>query len=94
LYLYDPAKGIFIFDYYGALKNKIALIDWKDLQVLGNNIVGIKNEKIMSYRTGTLEITETPVPKFIANSKDLHITPVGIYVMDTKGVSLYSFTGY
>ena len=26
VYLYDPAKGIFIFDYYGALKNKIALI--------------------------------------------------------------------
>ena len=94
VYLYDPARGIFIFDYYGALKNKIALIDWKDLQVLGNNIVGIKGDKIMSYKTGTLEINETPVPKFIINAKDLHITPVGIYVMDINGVSLYSFTGY
>jgi hypothetical protein len=94
VYLYDPAKGIFIFDYYGALKNRIALIDWKDLQVLGNTIVGIKGDKIMSYKTGTLEIKETPVPKFIINAKDLHITPVGVYVMDVNGVSFYSFTGY
>ncbi|HLO80381.1 MAG TPA: hypothetical protein VK166_05465 [Chitinophagaceae bacterium] len=94
VYLYDPSKGIFIFDYYGALKNRIALIDWKNLQVLGNNIVGIKDGKILSYKTGTLEISETPVPQFITNSKDLHITPVGIYVMDSGGVSLYSFSGY
>ena len=93
VYLYDPAKGIFIFDYYGALKNKIALIDWKDLQVLGSNIVGIRDEKILSYKTGTLEIVETPVPRFISISRDLHITPVGIYVMDAKGVGLYPFQG-
>jgi hypothetical protein len=93
VYLYDPAKGIFIFDYYGALKNRIALIDWKNLQVLGNNIVGVKDGKILSYKTGTLEISETPVPAYISNSKDLHITQVGIYVMDNTGVSLYSFSG-
>jgi hypothetical protein len=91
VYLYDPLKGIFIFDYYGALKNRIALIGWQDLQVLGNNIVGIKDGKIMSYKTGTLEISENPVPDFVATSKDLHITPTGIYIMDNVGVSFFKF---
>jgi len=91
VYLYDPQKGIFIFDYYGALKNKIALIGWRYLQVLGNNIVGIKEGKIMSYKTGTLEISETAVPDFVTNAKDLHITPNGIYILDNEGVSYYKF---
>jgi hypothetical protein len=91
VYLYDPLKGIFIFDYYGALKNKIALLGWRYLQVLGNNIVGIKDGKIMSYKTGTLEITESSVPDFVINSKDLHITPAGIYILDSEGVSFYKF---
>ena len=91
VYLYDPLKGIFIFDYYGALKNKIALLGWRYLQVLGNNIVGIKDGKIMSYKTGTLEITESSVPDFVINAKDLHITPNGIYILDIEGVSFYKF---
>jgi hypothetical protein len=91
VYLYDPQKGIFIFDYYGALKNKIALTGWKYLQVLGNNIVGIKDGKIMSYKTGTLDITENPVPDFVIKAKDLHITPAGIYLLDNEGVSFYKF---
>ncbi|HSF46600.1 MAG TPA: hypothetical protein VLA58_11350 [Chitinophagaceae bacterium] len=91
VYLYDPLKGIFIFDYYGALKNRIALIGWRDLQVLGNNIVGIKDGKIMNYKTGTLEITESTVPNFVITSKDLHITPAGIYILDNTGVSFFKF---
>jgi hypothetical protein len=91
VYLYDPLKGIFIFDYYGALKNKISLLGWRYLQVLGNNIVGIKDGKIMSYKTGTLEITESSVPDFVINAKDLHITPNGIYILDIEGVSFYKF---
>ncbi len=94
VYLYDPAKGVFIFDYYGALKNKIALLNWTDMQVLGTTIAGRVNDKIMSYRTGTLDIKETPIPSSIILSQNIQITPIGIYVLDEKGVSLYSFSGY
>jgi hypothetical protein len=94
VYMYDPGKGIFIFDYYGALKNKIALLNWADLQVLGTTIAGRVDDKIMSYRTGTLDIRETPVPQAVATSQNIQITPLGIYVLDEKGVTLYSFTGY
>jgi hypothetical protein len=52
------------------------------------------DDKIMSYRTGTLDIRETPVPQAVATSQNIQITPLGIYVLDEKGVTLYSFTGY
>jgi hypothetical protein len=76
------------------LKNKIALLNWADLQVLGTTIAGRVDDKIMSYRTGTLDIRETPVPQAVATSQNIQITPLGIYVLDEKGVTLYSFTGY
>src|SRR5687767_8435632 len=31
VHLYDPEKGLFIFDYYGVLKNKVALTGWQDV---------------------------------------------------------------
>jgi hypothetical protein len=94
VYLYDPGKGMFIFDYYGALKNKIALLNWGDMQVLGSTIVGRVDGKVMSYRTGTLDIRETSLPQPIATSQNIQITPMGIYMLDDKGITLYSFTGY
>lgn len=94
VYMYDPGKGMFIFDYYGALKNKIALLNWGDMQVLGTTIAGRVNDKIMSYRTGTLDMKETPIPEALAAFQNIQVTPIGIYVLDEKGVTLYSFTGY
>jgi hypothetical protein len=94
VYMYDPGKGIFIFDYYGALKNRIALLNWNDMQVLGATIAGRVDGKVMSYRTGTLDMRETPLPQTIASAQNIQITPIGIYVLDEKGVTLYSFAGY
>jgi len=94
VYMYDPEKGMYIFDYYGSMKNKIALLHWDDVQVLGNSIVGRKDGKIMNYTQGTLEIKETALPDSFNKYKDIFITPQGIYVLDTAGVKLYSFTGF
>ena len=94
VYMYDPERGMYIFDYYGAMKNKIALLNWEDVQVLGNSIVGRKDGKILNYTPGTIEIKETPLPESFNQYKDIFITPQGVYVLDIKGVKLYSFTGF
>lgn len=94
VYMYDPTKGVFIFDYYGALKNKVALLDWNDVQVLGDVVVGRAGGKIMSYKPGSLDLRETVLPSSINSSPFIQVQPQGIYVLTDKGISLYSFTGY
>src|SRR5437868_10134936 len=32
VYMYDSVKGVYVFDYYGALKNKILIPGWKDFR--------------------------------------------------------------
>src|SRR5665647_2417448 len=31
VYLYDPEKGLYIFDYYGSFKNKLPFLHWTDI---------------------------------------------------------------
>jgi len=91
VYMYDPLKGMFVFDYYGSLKTKIALINWDNVQVLGNTIVGTVNNKLMSYTTGTLQMKETPLPEHIRQAQRIKITPLGVYVLRSDGISLYKY---
>lgn len=94
VYAYDPERGMYIFDYYGAMKNKLTLLNWEDIQVIGSDIIGRKGGKILQYTPGTLEIRETLLPERFAQYKDIFIAPQGIYVLENAGVKLYSFTGF
>ncbi|HSU51621.1 MAG TPA: hypothetical protein VLJ41_13545 [Segetibacter sp.] len=57
LYLYDPAKGLFVFDYYGAKKNNLQLLHLSDLQVLDKNtITGRDSTHIFLYKPSSLQL--------------------------------------
>ena len=94
VYAYDPERGMFIFDYYGAMKNKLTLLHWDDVQVIGADIIGRKDGKVLQYVPGTLDIKETVIPARFQQYKDIFIMPQGIYVLEETGVKLYSFSGF
>lgn len=89
VYLYDPLKGLFIFDYYGALKNKIALLGWQDVQFVGNGFVGKKEDKILEYKPGELNITEINIPLAMKNAQKLQFSSFGCMALFEDGI--YSF---
>ena len=55
LYLYDEKQGWFVFDYYGAFKRKYAFTGWKDVQLLGDVMMGRDANKIFVAKTGGLD---------------------------------------
>lgn len=89
VYMYDPQKGMYVFDYYGALKNKINLLNWTDVQVIGNTILGRKEGKMLQYTTGTLQLSEKTLPDFLQRSENIFLAPQGIYVLEPTGIRLY-----
>jgi hypothetical protein len=91
LYLYDPQKGLFIFDYYGGLKKKIALLDWKAVQPLGKNIAGIKNGKLMLYTPDMIDLKESELPENIKNSPLIYFTPRSVLTMDATGIRFFEW---
>lgn len=91
LYLYDPQKGLFIFDYYGGLKKKIALLDWKAVQPLGKNMAGIKNGKLMLYTPDLMDWKESALPENIKNSPIVYFTPRSVMTLDATGIRYYDW---
>jgi hypothetical protein len=62
LYLYEPSQGVYVFDYFGNLKNGIQLYDWKDLQVDGAYIYGRKLDTLYRYEIRTTFYDEWTMP--------------------------------
>ena len=91
VYLYDSTKGVFVFDYYGALKNKIAITGWKNFKVAGKFIYGSANNKLYRYNISNLRTEEWKLPDEIANSSSFNFTSSRLYALKNNRVEVYSF---
>ncbi|HUS02328.1 MAG TPA: hypothetical protein VMY77_11410, partial [Chitinophagaceae bacterium] len=61
VYLYDPKKGVYVFDYYGSFKNKIPFLNWKSIAVIEKNLYGFDDSYLYSHRLGTLDLKKYPL---------------------------------
>lgn len=91
VYVCDVNKGIYIFDYYGALKNSLAIIGMKDVQVINKTILGRRGNKFVRYTLGTLELQEAGLPSKINDATSIYIMQHGLYVQDSTGVTMYTY---
>lgn len=90
VYLYDPAKGVYIFDHYGTLKTHLDIRGWKDFNVIGKNLLGHDDTQFYRYEPGTLNMLEQPIPADYQGAIHIDITPTVIYVLKKSGLEVYS----
>ena len=90
VYLYDSVKGVYMFDYYGALKNRVRLLGWRDVVVLENAIYGHNDRQLFRYDVGTLNLREVPMPAAWRGAKRILITPKKIYVLNNGLLEIYT----
>lgn len=91
LYLYDEKNGLFIFDYYGALKNRIALLGWTNVQPLGKSIAGTKDKQLLIYTPNSIDIKSIPMPKEIIDADYIRFGIKGCYVSKAQAISWYEW---
>ncbi len=90
VYLYDPTKGVYIFDHYGTLKTHLDLRGWQDFNVIGKNLLGHDDHRFFRYEPGTLNMLEQPIPPECLGAIRIAITPTVIYVLKKTGLEVYS----
>lgn len=90
VHLYDSTKGIYLFDYYGALKNRVRLLNWRDVTVLEKSIYGHNDQFLFRYETGTLNLQQVPIPQAWKGATRIHITPAKIYVLIQGALEIYA----
>lgn len=90
VYLYDSLQGIFVFDYYGAYKNKIDITRWSHLRVADQFITGVANAKFYRYNATTRKYDEWPVPPGMADNRQLLYKAGKLYALGKDGLEIYN----
>ncbi len=88
VYLYDPVKGVYVFDIYGTFKTKISYLGLNSFTVFGKTIAGINDGMLMTYGIGTLTEKKYPLPVKEKSEKWI-IHPGKLYVKRKEGIDVY-----
>ena len=89
VYLYDIKKGLFVFDVYGALKNKIAIIDWENFVVEKDFLLGTKNDSLLRYRISTLSFYEQKLPLSFRHATLIRFMASKLFVLKKEGIEIF-----
>ncbi|WEK37289.1 MAG: hypothetical protein P0Y53_07230 [Candidatus Pseudobacter hemicellulosilyticus] len=91
VYLYDTLKGVYLFDYYGAFRNRIQLKGWTDFSVVGNALYGRDAGNLYKYEPGSLNLQQYAIPAFMRDARKIKITPGFLYLLHEAGLDVYSY---
>ncbi|RYY17640.1 MAG: hypothetical protein EOO04_25135, partial [Chitinophagaceae bacterium] len=81
VYLYDSSKGVYLFDYYGAFRNRLLFPGWSDFTVINKIMFGRNGAFLFRYEPGTLNLQKLPVNNSIRDAKKIKITSNFLYAL-------------
>lgn len=90
VYLYDPAQGVAIFDYYGTLQKKLPVRGWKNLAVLDKQIIGTDKGHIYTYYTNNLMERQYQFPSSFGSFTQYLIANSLLFALSKDSVNIYS----
>ena len=91
VYVYDEKNGLFIFDYYGALKNRIALLNLSGVHPVGKQIVGVKNKFLITYTPNSIDTRDFLLPEQLHEYEQLYFFSTGCYVLKNGAILKYTW---
>jgi len=89
LYLYDPNRGFYSFDYYGALKNNIPFLHWTNTEIIGKKMYGFGDTLLYQYQPNSLKLTEYPIPEFFKNALQIKVANNKVYLLQKNGIQQF-----
>lgn len=91
VYLYDSAQAVFVFDYYGTLKNKILIGSWQNFKVTGKYIFGSKDKKLFRYDIGNFRVDEWDLPDQLQSVQSFNFSGTKLYTLKKNMIEVYDF---
>lgn len=90
VYLYDPQKGVYLFDYYGSFKMRLPLLHWTDITVIGKTIYGFDEENLYKYTPPFPDINKYKLPVALQNNNSIQLNNHKIYILKNQQLQIYS----
>lgn len=89
LYLYDKNKGVYVFDYYGALKNILSLTGYNNFKAVGKFITGTRNDSLMRYQPGNVMMQELKLPESFRKAQSILFTSTKAFALKKDELEIY-----
>ena len=89
VFLYDEAKGFFIFDYYGALRNNLRFNGWQNTAIAGNTMYGFSADTLYTYALNTVQLKKYPLPRFLQGNTTIKAINNKVYLLKPEGLEIY-----
>jgi len=90
VYLYDPAKGFYIFDYYGTFKNNLPFLNWENVSISGNRLSGFFNRQFHTYEVQSLQLKTYNLPAFLNSYSSIKAMNGKLYLLKKEGIEIYT----
>ena len=90
VYLYDPLKGFYVFDYYGALKNNLPFKNWTSVSASKKTLYGFHEKKLYIYNTGNLQLKKYPLSDSFVQADGIRAMNGKLYLLMKEGVVIYT----
>ena len=90
VYLYDPQKGIYLFDYYGGFKSTLPFLNWTDFAVIGKTIYGFDKESVYKYDPPLPDVKQYKLPAALQKNNSIKLNNHKIYVLKDQQLEIYS----
>lgn len=90
VYLYDPQKGFYIFDYYGTFKNNLPFLHWENVSVQANRLSGFTNNQFFTYELQTLNLKTYNLPGSFKDYSGIRAMNGKIYLLKKDGIEIYA----
>ena len=81
VYVYDSIYGVYVFDYFGALKNNIMIDHWQNFKVVGKYIFGSRSDTLFRYEISTFRLDEWKMPEAIYKSNAFNFSSTRLYAL-------------
>jgi hypothetical protein len=81
VYVYDPQKAMYVFDYYGTMKSGILISGWNNLKVAGRYIYGSKADSLYRYEIKTFLYDQWKMPAELSGSRSFNFTSDKLYAL-------------
>jgi hypothetical protein len=90
IYLNNPSTGILVFDLYAAYIKTIPIDSLKSFQIIGNELLFVKDNTLMKHNLKTLEQSQVFLPSHdsLISSR---IEQQQLYLLTTSSLNFYSY---
>jgi len=89
LYLYDKSKGVYVFDYYGSLKNIFSLTGYDNFKAVGKFITATRHDSLMRYQPSSLLLQEVKLPETFRKAQSILFTATKAYALKKDELEIY-----